>query len=113
MKTTRKFRRKTRKSRRKYKKRGGDTDTRFNRMKRFLKRSSMNAVGLKSKNQIAEEKQAKIQEIKNDLETNYDKVTANELMNRLGDNDSALEDEKRAKNDFYTYELLLIQSDIL
>ena len=104
MKITRKFRRKTRKSRRKYKKRGGDTDTRFNRMKRFLKRSSMNAVGLKSKNQIAEEKQAKIQEIKNDLETNYDKVTANELMNRLGDNDSALEDEKRAKNDFYTYD---------
>ena len=104
MKITRKFRRKTRKSRRKYKKRGGDRDTRIYRMKEFLKRKSMNAVGLKSQNQIAEEKQAKIQEIKNDLETNYDKVTANELMNRLGDNDSALEDEKRAKNDFYTYD---------
>ena len=88
------------------KKRGGEKnpDTRFNRMKRFLKRSSMNAVGLKSKNQIAEEKQAKIEEIKKDLETNYDKVTANELMNRLDDNDSALDDEKRAKNDFYTYD---------
>ena len=67
MKITRKFRRKTRKSRRKYKKRGGDRDTRIYRMKEFLKRKSMNAVGLKSQNQIAEEKQAKIQEIKNDL----------------------------------------------
>ena len=81
MKTTRKFRRKARKSRRKYKKRGGDLNTRFNRMKRFLKRSSMNMVGLKSKNQIAEEKQAKIQEIKNDLEENYIKVTGDDLMN--------------------------------
>ena len=59
----------------------------------------MNAVGLKSQNQIAEEKQAKIQEIKNDLENNYIKVTGDDLMNRLGDNDSALDDEKRAKNE--------------
>ena len=78
------------------KKRGGDTDTRFNRMKRFLKRSSMNAVGLKSKNQIAEEKQAKIQEIKNDLE-NYIKVTGDDLMN--------ITLSKTYKNiDFYSYD---------
>ena len=96
MKITRKFRRKTRKSRRKYKKRGGDPDTRFNRMKRFLKRSSMNAVGLKSQNQIAEEKQAKIQEIKNDLE-NYIKVTGDDLMN--------ITLSKTYKNiDFYSYD---------
>ena len=97
MKTTRKFRRKTRKSRRKYKKRGGDLNTRFNRMKRFLKRSSMNMVGLKSKNQIAEEKQAKIQEIKNDLEENYIKVTGDDLMN--------ITLSKTYKNiDFYSYD---------
>ena len=57
----------------------------------------MNAFGFKSKNQIAEEKQAKIQEIKNDLEKNYIKVTGDDLM------DITL--SKTYKNiDFYSYD---------